>query len=167
VAQLWVNLPARHKMSAPGYQELLAAAIPSVPLPEAAGQVRVIAGLFAGHRGPARTFTPMNVWDVRLHQGGRASFDLPEGHTLGIVVLSGMVRVNGSDTAREAQTLVLARSGTRIVVEPETEATLLLLGGEPIDEPVAGYGPFVMNTRGEIQQAIADFDSGRFGRLSA
>jgi hypothetical protein len=167
VAQLWVNLPARHKMSAPGYQALLAAAIPSVPLPGAAGQVRVIAGEFAGHRGPARTFTPMNVWDVRLHQAGRASFELPEGHTLAIVVLHGAVRVNGSDTAHEAQTPVLARSGTRIVVESETDATLLLLGGEPIDEPVVGHGPFVMNTRAEIEQAIADFDSGRFGRLSA
>lgn len=166
MVQLWVNLPARDKMAEPGYQTLLDADIPSVPLADGAGRVRVIAGEFDGHRGPARTFTPMDVWDVRMDQGGLARFELPAGHTLALVVLRGTVLVNGSAVAREAQMLVFDRQGSAIEVEANNDATLLLLSGEPIDEPVVGYGPFVMNTHDEIAQAMADYESGRFGRVA-
>jgi redox-sensitive bicupin YhaK (pirin superfamily) len=165
MVQLWVNLPAKDKMSAPGYQTLLNRDIPSVELPDGAGQVRVIAGEFDGHRGPARTFTPMDVWDVRLNQGKVTEFSLHEGRTLALIVLRGTVLVNGTRVAREAQLVLLDRAGTEVSIEANTEATILLLSGEPIDEPVVGYGPFVMNSQAEIGQAVQDFNNGRFGQM--
>ncbi|HWI24359.1 MAG TPA: pirin family protein [Lysobacter sp.] len=165
MVQLWVNLPAKDKMAAPGYQTLLDAEIPSVALADDAGRVRVIAGEFDGKRGPARTFTAMDVWDVRLNAGKSATFSLPEGRTLALVVLKGTVLVNGSAVTREAQMVTLARDGSDVTLEANTDATVLLLSGEPIDEPIVGYGPFVMNTQEEISQAIVDFNSGKFGRM--
>jgi len=129
--------------------------------------VRVIAGDHAGHRGPARTFTPIDVWDVRLNQGGSTQLALPEGHTVALVVLRGTVMVNGATVAREAQMVQFDRGGSDIAIEANTDATLLLLSGEPIDEPIVGYGPFVMNTEVEIRQAVADFNDGRFGHMAA
>jgi redox-sensitive bicupin YhaK (pirin superfamily) len=166
VIQLWVNLPARHKMDDPGYQPLASAEIPRVELPDGVGAVRVIAGSFNGAAGPARTFTPMNLWDVRLNAGARAEFDVPHGHTTGLFVLRGRIRLGSGEEVTDAHIVVLDRAGSRVVFEAETEATLLLLTGEPIDEPVAGYGPFVMNTQQEIRQAIADYQSGRMGRIA-
>ncbi len=166
MVQLWVNLPADAKMSAPGYQTLLDADIPSVPLPEDAGRVRVIAGRYGGHLGPARTFTPMDVWDVRLQQGRSTGFEVAEGRTLALVVLKGALRVNGKQAAHEAQLVVLDRDGADVFVEAESDATFLLLSGEPIDEPIVGYGPFVMNTQDQIVQAIDDFNRGRFGQIA-
>lgn len=166
MVQLWVNLPARDKLSAPGYQTLQDRDIPSVELPDGAGRVRVIAGDFGGHRGPARTFTPIDLWDLRLRQGGIARLDMPAGHTLALVVLRGTVLVNGTEVAREGQLVHLAREGTGLEIEANNEATVLLLGGEPIDEPIVGHGPFVMNSQAEIVQAIQDFHSGRFGRMA-
>ena len=165
MVQLWVNLPASGKMSVPGYQALLNQNIPSVVLPDDAGKVRVIAGEFGGHRGPARTFTPMDVWDVRLNQGHATQFSLPEDRTLAVIVLHGTVLVNSTQVARDAQMVLLDRAGTEVVIEANTHATILVLSGEPIDEPVVGYGPFVMNTQAEIAQAAHDFNSGRFGRM--
>ena len=165
MVQLWVNLPARDKMAAPGYQTLLNADLPTVQLPDGAGTVRVIAGDYNGHRGPARTFTAIDVWDVRMHQGHSAAFTLPEGRTLALVVLKGTVLVNGTEVAREAQMVLLDRAGTDVVIDAQTDATLLVLSGEPIDEPIVGYGPFVMNTQQEISQAVVDFNSGKFGRM--
>jgi len=166
MVQLWVNLPAQDKMAAPGYQTLLDADIPSIDLADEAGRVRVIAGEYEGHRGPARTFTAMDVWDVRLNAGKSARFVQPEGRTLALVVLKGTVQVNGSAVVREAQMATLAREGTDLSIEANSDATVLLLGGEPIDEPIVGYGPFVMNTEEEIRQAIGDFNSGGFGRMT-
>ncbi|MGS1076779.1 pirin family protein [Pseudoxanthomonas beigongshangi] len=166
MVQLWVNLPAAAKMSAPGYQTLLDGDIPSVALPDDAGRVRVVAGQYDGHPGPARTFTPMDVWDVRLRQGGSTTFEVAEGRTLALVVLKGALRVNGKQTAHEAQLVVLDRDGADVFVEAEADATFLLLSGEPIDEPIVGHGPFVMNTEDEIVQAIDDFNRGRFGRIA-
>ncbi|MFK2877309.1 pirin family protein [Rhodanobacter hydrolyticus] len=165
MVQLWVNLPAKNKLAAPGYQTLLDANIPSVALPDGAGQLRVIAGEYAGHHGPARTFTAMDVWDVRLKAGKSAAFSVPAGRTLALVVLKGAVLVNGSEVTREAQMVVLERDGSEVALEANSDTTLLLLDGEPIDEPIVGYGPFVMNTREEIGQAVTDFNSGRFGRM--
>lgn len=167
MAQLWVNLPARDKRSAPGYQTLLAADIPVVELANDAGRLRVIAGEFAGQRGPARTFTSMGVWDLRLQAGGVAELPVPDGHTLAVAVLRGTVQVNGSVLARDGQLVVFDRAGSDIQLEANNEAVLLVLSGEPIDEPIVGHGPFVMNSRDEIIEAITDFQQGRFGQLAA
>ena len=166
MVQLWVNLPARDKMAAPGYQALLDAEIPSVPLADDAGRVRVIAGEFDGHRGPAHTFTPMNVWDVRLGAGKAIDLPQPEGWTTLLVVLDGTVQVNGEAVLRKAEVATLSVEGSGLHIEANGDAKLLLLSGEPIDEPVVGYGPFVMNSQQEIIQAIADFNGGKFGRMS-
>ncbi|MDD4888246.1 MAG: pirin family protein, partial [Thiomonas sp.] len=166
MVQLWVNLPAKDKMSQPGYQTLLNADIPDVALPDAAGRVRVIAGAYAGHPGPARTFTPMDVWDVRLNQGAQARFDIAAGRTLALVVLHGAVLVNGDAALRSGQFAQLSREGRGVQIEAQDDATVLLLSGEPIDEPIVGYGPFVMNSREEITQAMGDFNSGRFGQIA-
>jgi redox-sensitive bicupin YhaK (pirin superfamily) len=166
MVQLWVNLPAKDKSAKPGYQTLLDADIPTVELGDGAGKLRVIAGAFGGRKGPARTFTPINIWDVRLARGKTAALDVPEGHTLSVLVLSGIVEVNGKETAREAQTVLLAHDGGGITLEANADAKLLVLSGEPIDEPVVAHGPFVMNTVGEIKQAMLDFQAGRFGNVA-
>lgn len=167
MVQLWVNLPAKAKMSQPGYQTLLDADIPRVPLPDDAGSVRVIAGQYRDAKGPARTTTPMDVWDVALTQGHSTTFQLPEGHTLALVVLHGRVTVNGSTEVGPAQFVLLDRAGTDLVVETHADTKALILSGAPIDEPVVGYGPFVMNSREEIAQAVEDFNAGRFGQLAS
>ena len=167
MVQLWVNLPARDKMSAPRYQSLLDQDIPSVELPDGAGKLRVIAGEYDGRRGPARTHTPIDVWDLRLNQGRSVEFDFVEGRTLMLVVLHGKVLINGDQAVGEAQWALLDRAGRAVSIQADTDAALLVLSGEPIDEPVVGYGPFVMNDEAGIRQAIVDFNSGRFGRLQA
>ncbi|MGK2741930.1 pirin family protein [Tepidicaulis sp. LMO-SS28] len=167
VVQLWVNLPAKDKMTAPGYQAITKADIPQVALPDGAGSLRVIAGEYAGTKGPAKSFTPMNVWDVRLGRAARARFDLPEGWTTLLAVLDGTVEVNGEAVARSAQLVELGRDGSSLEIEANGDAKLLLLSGQPINEPIAGYGPFVMNSEAEIRQAVTDFNEGRFGQMSA
>jgi redox-sensitive bicupin YhaK (pirin superfamily) len=167
MVQLWVNLPKRDKDAAPGYQTLLDKDIPSVNLTGEAGNLRVIAGEYAGKRGPARTFTPINIWHLWLRQGGATSLTLPEGHTVGVVVLRGNVRINGGDPAREAQFVLLDRNGGEFTLDADSDASVLIVSGEPIDEPVVMQGPFVMNTVGEIKQAMMDFQSGKFGRIPA
>jgi quercetin 2,3-dioxygenase len=164
LVQLWVNLPAKSKMVAPRYQELVDAAIPSVDLP-GGGRVRVIAGEFDGHKGPAKTFTPINLWDVRLPAGSSTALNLREGHTTLVFVLKGKVVVNGTETAGEAELVRFEREGSTVTLAAEADAKILVLDGEPIDEPVVGYGPFVMNTQQEIRQAIADYNEGKLGRI--
>ncbi len=164
MVQLWVNLPAKDKMAAPGYQGIVDADIPSVPLADDAGRLRVIAGNFEGFEGPANTFSPMNVWDVRLAAGKTVQLPQPDGWTVQVVVLAGTVMVNG-EVLREKQAVTLATEGSEVSIEANSDAKLLLLGGEPIDEPVVGYGPFVMNSQQEIMQAIADFNGGKFGQM--
>lgn len=166
MVQLWVNLPARDKSAPAGYQSITHAQIPQVELSREAGKLRVIAGEFSGHRGPAHTFTPIEVWDMRLNAGARTRLELPAGHTVAVVVLHGAVEANGQ-RAGAAQMVVLDRAGTTVELATEAPATVLVLAGEPIDEPVVGHGPFVMNTAAEIQQAIDDFNAGRFGRVVA
>ncbi len=169
MVQLWVNLPAKDKMAAPGYQGIAAARIPEAELPRGAGKVRVIAGEYAegsgGTVGPARTFTPMNVWDLRLRAGHRVSFDLPAGHTTALFVLHGEIRLGDRHAVRAAELAVMERDGSRLSFDVSEDATVLLLNGQPLDEPVVGHGPFVMNSQAEIIQAIKDFNSGRFGQI--
>lgn len=165
MVQLWVNLPAKDKMTAPGYQAILDRDIPAVVLPDGAGMVRVIAGEYAGRAGPARTFSPMHVWDMRLTQGGISELALPEGWNAALIVLHGTLLVNDA-IARETQMVVLDQAGQTLRIEANNDAVALLLSGEPIDEPIVGYGPFVMNSQQEITQALADFNSGRFGQIA-
>jgi redox-sensitive bicupin YhaK (pirin superfamily) len=170
MAQLWVNLPAKDKMAAPAYQDIRGERIPVVGL-GSGSSVRVIAGEFRGARGPARTFTPINVWDARIQAGDRVELDFAEGYTTLLAVLKGRVTIVDSgaagETAGPAELVVLERAGTRVAIEATDDATVLVLNGEPIDEPVVGHGPFVMNTPEEIQQAFRDFHSGRLGQASA
>ncbi|MBL8628221.1 MAG: pirin family protein [Rhodospirillaceae bacterium] len=165
--QLWVNLPAKDKMSAPGYQAITAADIPVVSLLGNVGKVRVIAGTFGTTTGPAKTHSPINVWDLRLTAGASLPLDLPEEHTSALVVLSGHITVGDSESANEAEMLLLSREGSQVAVRADGDATVLVLTGKPLGEPVVGYGPFVMNSDAEIHTAIEDFNSGRFGHIAA
>ena len=166
MVQLWVNLPARDKNAAPSYQTIIDGEIPSVELPDDAGRLRVIAGEYEGRKGPARTFSPIDLWDLALKQGGSTSLVLPEGHTAGLVVLRGTVRVNGASTAHDGQFVLLDRKGGTFTLDAGSDAAVLVLSGEPLGEPVAMHGPFVMNTTEELQQAFADFRAGRFGTIA-
>lgn len=165
VVQLWVNLPAKDKGVAPGYQTLTSADIPSVALESGAGRLRVIAGAFGDAKGPASTFTPINLWDVRLRAGGSVTLSPPEGHNVVVAALGGGVRLNGAETLRDAEFALLSQEGGDVTVEAEGDAKLLVLTGEPIDEPVVMHGPFVMNTAAEINAAIDDFRAGKFGDI--
>jgi hypothetical protein len=162
MVQLWVNLPKAHKMSPPKYQTLAKDQIPVVELPDRAGQVRVIAGEFHGQKGPAKTFTPINLFDARL--SGKAEFDLPIGWNAAVFVLHGEVQVSGR-TLHDAELGVFTPEGSRIELEATQDSTLLILNGEPIREPIASRGPFVMNTQEELIQAMHDYRAGKMGRL--
>jgi len=166
MVQLWVNLPAKDKMTKPGYQAILSKDIPTVALAEKAGTVRVIAGEYAGNKGPAHTFSPLQVWDLRLHPGSHVELPAPEGWTTALAVLHGTVQVNGSVTAGEAQLVLLDRADANLSIESKDEAVVLFLSGKPLDEPIVGQGPFVMNTQDEIIKAIEDFNSGQFGQIA-
>ncbi len=165
MVQLWVNLPARHKMSAPGYQGIADAQIPRVELPGDAGTVRVIAGGYDTAKGAARTFTPMNVWDLRLKAGRSLSFELFDGHTAALFVLHGAIQI-GAHAVRSAELAVVEREGTQLAFDTAEDSVVLLLSGQPLDETIVGYGPFVMNSRDEIMQAMRDFESGNFGQIA-
>ncbi|WP_447796773.1 pirin family protein [Pseudomonas moraviensis] len=165
MVQLWVNLPAKDKMAAPGYQTILDRDIPNIALKDYAGSLRLIAGEFAGHTGPSRTFTPIDVWDLRLNAGKLLTLDLHEGRNTALVVLKGSVQVNGAESVGVGQLALFERDGDRLTLQASEDAVVLLLSGEPIDEPIVGHGPFVMNTEQEIHQAFADFQSGRFGQM--
>lgn len=168
MAQLWVNLPAAHKMTRPRYQPILAADIPVVSLP--GGRVRVIAGPWTGADGseivgPADTFTPLAVYDVKLDPGADLRARLPGGWSAMVALLEGSLTIAGERIAA-TRTVVLGRGGDEVALTAGvTGATLLVLAGRPIDEPIAAHGPFVMNTRDEIHTAIADYQAGRMGRL--
>ncbi len=164
--QLWVNLPRARKMSAPRYQSILDAEIPAVPLDRDAGVLRVIAGSFQGRKGPARTFTPVELYDIRLQAGARVTLSVPEEQNTALFVLQGRVAVNGAREASEAELVVYQRQGADLGIEARDESRLLLMSGEPINEPIARYGPFVMNTKAELIQAVQDYQAGKMGHLS-
>jgi hypothetical protein len=165
MVQLWVNLPSAYKMSKPSYQTLLKEKIPTVELGPG-GYARLIAGELNGIRGAARTFTPINVLDIRLTGGNEAELKLPDGHNTALVLLRGDIVINSSQRLKgEAQLALLGAPGERVALNAAQDSVLLVLSGEPIHEPVASYGPFVMNTRAEIRQAIEDYSAGKMGRL--
>lgn len=171
MVQLWVNLPAKDKMADPGYQAITDADIPSVNLADDSGRVRVIAGSYTDHNGvvnagPARTFSPIDVWDVRLNADKQVRFDMADGRTVAVIVLQGDVQVNGDAIGRDAQMVLLDRDGVGVTLAASNDAKLVLLSGEPLNEPIHGYGPFVMNSEEQIRDAIKDFNSGQFGKIS-
>ncbi|MGZ8233515.1 pirin family protein [Methylobacter tundripaludum] len=160
--QLWVNLPAKYKMIEPHYQSITSDRIPVVKLDDEGSVVRVIAGYYQGLKGPANTYTPINLWELRLLAGQTVELDFPENYTTLLFALKGSVKINNSATINDAELAFFERLGKTITLTALKEATLLVMNGEPIDEPIAGYGPFVMNTQEEIRQAVEDFDAGRF-----
>ena len=164
--QLWVNLPQHEKMSAPRYQTLLNGEIPSISLNGGAATLRVIAGAFQGKKGPARTFTPVELYDLQARAGVRVELALPEGHNTSVFVLKGHIAVNVAAPGREAELIVLKREGSLVSVEAKEDSRLLIMSGKPLEEPIARYGPFVMNTKAEIVQAVEDYQAGRMGHLS-
>ncbi len=166
MAQLWVNLPREHKMSPPRYQGLTASQMGEVTLPNGAGVVRVIAGEYEGVQGPAKTFSQVTLYHARLNAGGSASFTLPVSHNTAFLVMQGEVTFGGSENlAKEKDFVLFKHDGDVITVQAQGDAQLLVMSGEPIDEPVVQYGPFVMNRQQEIIQAVHDFNEGKFGHL--
>jgi len=139
--------------------------VPGVTLPDNSGSLRVIAGRYEGTSGPAHTYSPLNVWDIALRQGSHLTLAQPEGWSTALVVLEGNVTVNGTAEAGEAQMVVLSQQGETLHLEASSDAKVLLMAGEPLNEPIVGYGPFVMNSKSEIAEAIRDFNSGRFGQI--
>jgi redox-sensitive bicupin YhaK (pirin superfamily) len=164
--QLWVNLPRSSKMSAPGYQTILNGEIPVVQLDRGAGSLRVIAGSVGGAKGPAKTFTPIELYDLRLRAGHLTPLQIPNGYNVGVLVLTGQASVGGSHRLSEAELAVFVSTGEPVTIVAEEDATILVMAGEAIDEPVARYGPFVMNTKAELVQAVNDYQAGKMGHLS-
>ncbi|MEQ5309947.1 MULTISPECIES: pirin family protein [Providencia] len=165
MVQLWVNLPAKDKSAAPGYQLLESQSMPKVALPNDAGTLRVIAGDYLGNRGAAKTFSPLDVWDLQLNKGKTVGIPTKAGRHVGLVMLRGSMFVDGRSALNEGELMILDDTDSNILLEATEDALVLLLSGDPIDEPVVGYGPFVMNTVQEINEAINDFNSGKFGRI--
>ncbi|WP_109078243.1 pirin family protein [Aggregatibacter kilianii] len=167
MVQLWVNLPAKDKMTAPKYQAIKSADIPVVTLPNHAGSVRVIAGELLNTKGTAGTFSPINMWDTVMNANTAYTFAVPESHNLVILVLDGTVQIGGDAIARRGELVTFERGGEDVHIEANNDAKLLILTGEPLNEPIVGYGPFVMNTREQIVEAFRDVQAGKFGRLPA
>jgi len=166
MVQLWVNLPAKNKGVSPRYQNILNSQIPVATLPDGQGSVRVIAGEFSGSAGPAKTFTPIHVWDMRLDSDKPFDLAVPDGYTTALVVLKGEVSSNGSEAVKAAEVGLFDQAGNTLRIDKAENATVLLLCGEPLKEPIVGSGPFVMNTAQEIRQAMEDYQNGKMGHLS-
>ncbi|MGX2957708.1 pirin family protein [Ursidibacter arcticus] len=166
MVQLWVNLPKAYKMTTPKYQSIKSTDIPVVNFANNVGTARVIAGNLENVSGPASSFSPINMWDVVLNEGKSVHFDIPESHNLIILVLDGTVMVNRDKIVRRGELVTFENGGKYIELEANNNSKLLVLTGEPLNEPVVGYGPFVMNSREEIVQAISDVQSGKFGQIT-
>jgi hypothetical protein len=165
LVQLWLNLPSRFKMTSPRYQNLTRSMIPIIDLPNGAGTARIIAGQFDTTTGPAQTMSPVNLWELHLTPNAIIGLDVPEGHTTLVLVQSGSVNI-GDPPVTAVELALLDRAGSGVRLNAADDATVLILTGEPLNEPVVGQGPFVMNTREQIQQAIQDYRAGRMGRLA-
>lgn len=163
LAQLWVNLPKKHKLTEPRYQALLNKDIPRIALANGAGELRVIAGRYEQTRGPAETFSPVNVWDVTLSQGATLELAIPAAHTTLLAVLDGQVETGGA-TLSEAELARFGASGADISITASQDAKFLILTGEPLNEPVYGHGPFVMSNEQEIKDAFNDLRNGKFAQ---
>lgn len=167
MVQLWVNLPAAHKMTAPKYQSIAAKDIPVIELQNGAGHIRVIAGKYEEHVGPATTYSPVNVWDGALKADHVHHLHVPVQHTTLLVLLSGELMLNGTQRVQDSSIVMFAQDDdTEIQLQAIQESKFLLLTGQPLNEPIQGYGPFVMNTKDEITQAFHDFNDGKFGEIA-
>ena len=164
MVQLWVNLPAKDKMSTPKYQGITKEMMGRYELPDGKGGVEIIAGSYEGVQGPAFTFTPIQMYNLRLHKGARLTLDFPETDNTGLLMIEGSALVN-EDTVQQDHFALMANEGTSFTVEALEDAIILVLSGTPINEPIANYGPFLMNTTEELQEAIKDFNTGKFGTL--
>lgn len=164
--QIWVNLPKKHKLTAPKYQGITSDQIASVALPKNGGTVRVISGSFQDAKGAASAFTPVHMLDVKLNAGAELRLPMPKPYNLAVLVLAGEILVNGETRAQERDNVLFKNDGDEILLNAVTDATVMVLGGEPIEEPLVHYGPFVMNTVDEINQAIYDYRAGKFGYLA-
>ena len=165
MVQLWVNLPAKDKMSPPKYQSLKKSELAKVELPNDAGTIEVIAGHFNGAKGSASTFTPIEMYNARLAKGGKVSFNFPALYNTAFIVIEGEIKVNDVAIAKVDQMVHFKNEGELVEVEALANSVVLMLSGEPINEPTTQYGPFLMNTAEEIQQAIADYNEGKLGYL--
>ena len=165
MVQLWVNLPAKDKMSKPKYQEIVKDKIGKFVIPGDGGTVEVIAGEYEGINGSASTFSPVHLFNARLNKGASASFHFPAHYNTAVLLIEGSATVNGETSVATDHLALLANDGERFTIEASENAVVLILSGEPINEPIATYGPFVMNTKAEIVQAVEDFNMGKFGYL--
>lgn len=166
MAQLWVNLPAKYKMTPPKYQSIAARDIPVVALAEGAGEVRVIAGDYAAMRGVASTYSPVNLWDIGVKAGSKVNLPVVAGHNAMLFVRRGGIMLEGA-AVHEGDLVMLEVEGAGVEFVAESDSSLILMGGEPIDEPIVAMGPFVMNTEQEIRRAMMDYQSGKMGRIAA
>lgn len=165
MVQLWVNLPAKDKMTTPKYQTITNGQIPKYTLPEQAGVVEVIAGTYEGMKGIATTFTEIEMYNMKLNPGAHVQFHLPEDYNTGILVVEGTVQVNAKQDVPQDHFVLFKNIGERIRLSTTTGCLLLVLSGKPIRESIMAYGPFLMNTKNEILQAFEDFNTGKFGTL--
>jgi len=165
MVQLWVNLPAKDKMSPPKYQPITNDQMGKYILPDNKGLIEVIAGSYNHVKGPASTFTPMSMLNARLKKGARAEFGFPAVDNTAALVIEGNILINSTDTAPADHFVLFMNDGERFTLEAGEDSIVLIISGEPISEPIAAHGPFVMNTRTEIYQAFEDVESGKFGRL--
>ena len=165
MVQLWVNLPAKDKMSKPKYQGLTHEQINKFQLPNNGGIVEVIAGQYNDVKGSATTFTPVNLLNVKLNKGAVANFSFPANYNTSLVVIEGSIKINETELVATNNFVVFQNNAEDFTVEASENAIVLVLSGEPINEPIAAQGPFVMNTRAEIIQAIEDYNMGKFGYI--
>ncbi|MFW0714756.1 pirin family protein [Pedobacter sp. N23S346] len=163
--QLWVNLPAKDKMGKPKYQAIKQAEMAYIDLPDQAGKIEIIAGDYQGIKGSAQTFSLIHLYNARINKGGKANFSFPENLNTGLMIVEGGIKVNGIENAEVNSFVYFKNNGTEIEIEALENSIVLVLSGEPINEPIAHYGPFLMNTNEEISQAIADYNEGKFGYL--
>src|SRR5690606_5828459 len=165
MVQLWVNLPAKYKMSAPKYQAISNSTINRYKLPEGNGEIEVIAGQYKDVQGTASTFSPVNMLNARVKQGARVDFDFPQNYNTGLLVIEGSILVNGHEQVPTNHFVLFDNDATDFEFKALEDAVVLVLSGMPLNEPIAAHGPFVMNTQAEIIQAIDDFNMGKFGYL--
>lgn len=163
--QLWINLPAKDKMSRPKYQGVKQADMAKFILPDNGGKIEIIAGNYQGINGSASTFTPIELYNARINKGGKASFNFSSNFNTGFMVVEGSVKINGSEVAEVDSFIHFKNEGEEINLEALKDSVVLILSGKPIEEPIFQYGPFLMNTEAEINEAISDYNQGRFGYL--
>lgn len=165
MVQLWVNLPKKDKMSSPKYQAIKKEDISSYTLADSAGVIEIIAGSYNGTKGSASTFTPLNMLNAKLNKNGKAVFNFPANYSTGLLVIEGSITVNGIEKAPTDHFVLMANDGEQFEIQAAEQSVVLVLSGEPINEPIVARGPFVMNSNEEIQQAYDDFNHGKFGYL--